>query len=166
MYYRREHFHRCTFTKCWIMEVLPCSGARHVGKSDCSKQESEAFKHGGISNCLQGGSTGDTYYGFEIDDGQNLSSYSHDSEDENVETEDHFAEPCRLPNNDLEVSSCTGITCLEQDIPQAVWVKLQMFSSRSDHPILNFQRVKMEFVAKDKHNEVVDELAIKMKTYT
>ncbi|KAL8480975.1 hypothetical protein ACS0TY_027490 [Phlomoides rotata] len=107
------------------MEVLPCSGARHGGKSDCSKQELETFKHDGISNCLQGGSTGDTYYGFEIDDGQNLSSYSHDSEDENVETEDHFAEPCRLPNNDLEVSSCTGITCLEQDIPQAVWVKFQ-----------------------------------------
>ncbi|KAL8476034.1 hypothetical protein ACS0TY_028630 [Phlomoides rotata] len=145
------------------MEVLPCSGARHVGESDCSKQESEAFKHDGISNCLQGaedvrtdlkidgltlnggeshevredggqymlegfptsegGSNGDTYYGFDIDDDQNLSSYSHDSGDVNVETEDHFPEPCGLPNNDQDGSYCTGITGLEQDVPQAVWVK-------------------------------------------
>lgn len=125
------------------MEVLP-----YVGESDCSKQESEAFKHDGISNCLQGAenvrtdlkidgltlnvgdshevredggqymlegfptpegtSNGDTYYGFDIDDGQTLSSYSHDSEDENLETRDHFAETKGL----------------EQEVPNAVWVKV------------------------------------------
>lgn len=125
------------------MEVLPCSDVRHVGESDCSKQESEAFKHDGISTDLkidgltlnvgesnevkedgvqymlegfptsEGGSNGDAFYGLDIDDGQTLSPYSHDSEDENLETADHFAEP-----------SCTEIKGLEQDVPQAVWVKV------------------------------------------
>lgn len=158
------------------MEVLPCSGTRCVGESDCPEQESEAtFKHDGKSGCLQGAEQvrtdlkvggltlnvveshevredggqfilegfpacegGDRYYEFDVD-GPTLSSYSHDSEDDNLEKRDHFAEPCLmlenphlvldtiesgLPNNNQEGSPHLEIKGLGQDEPQAVWVKV------------------------------------------
>ncbi|KAK4416270.1 Histone-lysine N-methyltransferase SUVR5 [Sesamum alatum] len=152
------------------MEVLACSGDRHVRESDFPEQGSEtAFKHDGKSDCAQdaeqvgtnlkvddltldvgeshevreeggqsicdgfpaseGGSNGDTYYEFDVD-GQNLSCYSHDSEDDNLDKRDHFAEAGLalenshlVPNNSQEGSSRSEIKGLERDEPQAVWVK-------------------------------------------
>ncbi|KAH6774682.1 hypothetical protein C2S51_013086 [Perilla frutescens var. frutescens] len=160
------------------MEVLPCSGARHVGESDCPEPESEAaFKNDGKSGCVQGadyvrtdlkfddltlsvgeshdlredggqfvvegfpalegGSNEDTYFEYDLD-GQTLSCYSHDSEDDNFEKTDHFAEPClTIENSHLILNTIEGglssnyqegsphfeIKDLEQDEPQAVWVK-------------------------------------------
>ncbi|PIN21514.1 histone H3 (Lys9) methyltransferase SUV39H1/Clr4, required for transcriptional silencing [Handroanthus impetiginosus] len=160
------------------MEVLPCSGARNVGESDCPEQRSQAaFKHDGKSDCLQdeeqvrtdlkvegltlnigeslqvredggqfilegfpaseGVSNGDTFDEFDLDS-QNLSSYSHDSEDDHLEKRDNFEGPgltlesshlvldtseSGLLNSNQESSSHTEIKALEQDEPQAVWVK-------------------------------------------
>lgn len=161
------------------MEVLPCSGAHHVGESDCPEPESEAaYKGDGKSDCLQGadyvrtdlkfddltinvgeshevrddggqfmvegfpalegGSNEDTYFEYDLD-GQTLSCYSHDSEDDNFEKTDHFADPrLTLENSHLILNTVEGglssnhqdgsphleIKVLEQDEPQAVWVKV------------------------------------------
>ncbi|KAK6154892.1 hypothetical protein DH2020_009140 [Rehmannia glutinosa] len=84
-----------------------------------------------------GGSNGYTFYEFDVD-GQNLSSFSHDSEDDNLDKRDDFAgsgltlENPQLvldtieseqANNTEEGSSRSEIKSLEQDEPQAVWVK-------------------------------------------
>ncbi|CAA0840892.1 Histone-lysine N-methyltransferase SUVR5 [Striga hermonthica] len=123
------------------MEVLPCSEARHVGESGCPEQES-----GGAPNSLQDaelaiesrvtegsqfifdGSNGDdTYYEFDFD-GQILSSFSHESEDNNLGKRDHFAESgLVLENSQLGLDHTTENELpddnMVQDGPQAVWVK-------------------------------------------
>ncbi|KAG8384504.1 hypothetical protein BUALT_Bualt04G0124800 [Buddleja alternifolia] len=85
-----------------------------------------------------GASNGETYYEFDID-GQNLSCDSHDSEDDNLDKADHFPGSgsialenshlvldtieSGLQNDNQEGSSHSQIKSLEQDKPQAVWVK-------------------------------------------
>ncbi|KAK4393382.1 Histone-lysine N-methyltransferase SUVR5 [Sesamum angolense] len=106
-----------------------------IGESHEVREEGGQFISDGFP-ASEGGSNGDTYYEFDVD-GQNLSCYSHDSEDDNLDKRDHFAEAglalegshlvlgtieSGLPNN-KEGSSHSEIKGLERDEPQAVWVK-------------------------------------------
>ncbi|XP_051121071.1 histone-lysine N-methyltransferase SUVR5 [Andrographis paniculata] len=85
----------------------------------------------------EGGDHGDMCSDFDVD-GQNLPCNSHDSEDDNLGKIDHFAEAgltiessdmvldsseSGLPDNNQEGSAHSDIKALEQDEPQAVWVK-------------------------------------------
>lgn len=73
--------------------------------------------------------------GYEFDvDSHNISFDSHGLEDENLDKMDHFAGPdmvldvdtneAGLPNNNQEWQSPSGMKAVEQDEPQAVWVKV------------------------------------------
>ncbi|KAI3452104.1 hypothetical protein Pfo_008769 [Paulownia fortunei] len=108
----------------------------NVGESHEVREDGGQFIFEGFP-ASGGGSNGDTYYEFDVD-GQNLSCYSHDSEDDNLDKRDNLAGPgltlenshlvldtieSGLRNNNQEGSSHSEIKGLEQDEPQAVWVK-------------------------------------------
>ncbi|KAL3833410.1 hypothetical protein ACJIZ3_008146 [Penstemon smallii] len=131
------------------MEILPCSRSRYIGESDGPEVGPEAadaeqvradIKVDSLTNNLaeshevrddesriilerfpasEGSLNGDTYYDYDID-GQNLSFDSHDSEDDNLDKIDTIESG--LTNNQ-EGSSHSEFKTLEQDEPQAVWVK-------------------------------------------
>ncbi|KAL7141263.1 hypothetical protein ABFS83_08G041800 [Erythranthe nasuta] len=141
-----------------MMETLPCSGARHIEESDAEPVrrdlkvddlitidvgESRDVREGEGHLIFEGfpaleeNSNVDAYDEFEVD-GQNLSCYSHDSGDDNLDKNDGFAGPgltiesshlvletieSELLNNNQEGSSHPEIKNLERDEPQAVWVK-------------------------------------------
>ncbi|XP_047960217.1 histone-lysine N-methyltransferase SUVR5-like isoform X1 [Salvia hispanica] len=105
-----------------------------VGESHEVREDGGQFTVEGFPT-LNGGSNDDTYFDYDLD-GQTLSCYSHDSEDNNFEKTDDFAEPCHILENSHQISNTIGggVSSNHQegsphleikglDEPQAVWVK-------------------------------------------
>ena len=110
-----------------------------VGESHEVREDGGQFTVEGFPT-LNGGSNDDTYFDYDLD-GQTLSCYSHDSEDNNFEKTDDFAEPCHILENSHQISNTIGggVSSNHQegsphleikglDEPQAVWVKVNVSS--------------------------------------
>ncbi|KAL1538912.1 [histone H3]-lysine(4) N-trimethyltransferase [Salvia divinorum] len=105
-----------------------------VGESYEVREDGGQFTVEGFPT-LDGGSNEDTYFDYDLD-GQTLSCYSHDSEENNFEKTDDFAEPGHILENSHPILNTIGggVSSNHQegsphleikglDEPQAVWVK-------------------------------------------
>lgn len=107
----------------------------NVGESHEVRDDGGQFMVEGFPR-LDDGSNENTYFDYGLD-GQTISCYSHDSENDNFEKTDHFSEPCLTLENSHIISNTIdgGLSSDHQegshhseikglDEPQAVWVKV------------------------------------------